>query len=62
MFAILDGVDRGVLPLSLVLPAGRHSVRFEVGEGASVRFYFVEAGATREVRVVTRPGGFVDAH
>ena len=59
---VVDGVDRGVLPLSLVLPAGRHSVRYELREGASVRFYFVEAGATRVLRVITRPGGFVDVH
>jgi CheY-like chemotaxis protein len=58
---VVDGVDRGVLPISLVLPEGRHQVRYELDDESTVRFYYVEAGATRALRVITRPGGFVDA-
>lgn len=57
----VDGVDRGPLPLSLVLQEGRHVVRYQLGDGSTVRFYYVKSGATRALRVITRPGGFVDA-
>lgn len=57
----IDGVDRGRLPVVAVLDEGRHAVRYRVGPRATYRFYVVEAGATRALRVVTQPGGFVDA-
>jgi CheY-like chemotaxis protein len=59
---IVDGIDRGALPIQLVLDQGRHVVRYEYDGRRSVRFYFVKAGATRALEVITRPGGFVDAH
>ncbi len=57
----VDGVDRGTLPLELVLDEGRHEVRYRVGHDWSDRFYFVKAGHTRELQVRLSPGGFVDA-
>lgn len=57
----VDGVDRGTLPLELVLDEGRHEVRYRVGDDWSDRFYFVKAGHTRELQVHLSPGGFVDA-
>ncbi len=57
----VDGVARGTLPAALVLDEGRHVVRFETDARSTTRFYYVEAGDTRIVRAVTRPGGFVDA-
>jgi CheY-like chemotaxis protein len=57
----VDGVDRGALPLELVLDEGRHEVRYRVGDDWSDRFYFVKAGHTRELQVHLSPGGFVDA-
>ena len=57
----VDGEPRGVLPAALVLDEGRHAVRFESHMRSTTRFYYVRAGDTRVVRVVTRPGGFVDA-
>ena len=57
----VDGVDRGALPVRLVLGQGRHEVVFRVGEERSHRFYYVRADATRLVRISTRTGGFVDA-
>ena len=59
---IVDGIERGALPIQLVLDEGRHVVRYEYEGRRSVRFYFVKAGATRALEVITRPGGFVDAH
>ncbi len=59
--AFVDGVDRGPLPVSLVLDEGRHVVRYRFGSRVSDRFYFVKAGSTRVLRVITQPGGFVDA-
>jgi len=59
--ASVDGIDRGALPISLVLDEGRHVVRYRLGDRISARFYFVKAGATRMLRVITQPGGFVDA-
>ena len=57
----VDGGGRGALPLTLVLEEGRHRVRYRLGRESTVRFYYVKAGATRSLEVVTRPGGFVDA-
>lgn len=57
----VDKVDRGSLPLSLPLDEGVHAVRYRFEEGFTDRFYYVKAGATRALRVITRPGGFVDA-
>lgn len=58
----VDGIDRGALPVVLVLDQGRHVVRYDHAGRRSVRFYFVKAGATRALEILTRPGGFVDAH
>ena len=57
----VDGIERGALPIALVLDQGRHVVRYEHSGRRSVRFYFVKAGFTRVLEVITRPGGFVDA-
>jgi len=57
----VDGVDRGTLPLTLVLDAGTHRVHYRVGARSTDRFYYMKPGATRTLQVVTRPGGFVDA-
>ena len=57
----VDGVDYGTLPLTLVLEEGRHEVQYRFGSTWTYRFYFVKSGATRELEVVTRPDGFVDA-
>ena len=57
----IDGADHGALPLFVVLPQGRHVVRYQLEQSVTDRFYFVEAGATRTIAVITRPGGFVDA-
>jgi len=58
---VVDGIDRGSLPVSLVVDQGRHQVRYSDELGFADRFYFVKAGSTRSARVLTRPGGFVDA-
>lgn len=58
---IVNGVGRGPLPLRVVLEEGVHSVRFEAGVERIERFYFVQAGATRGARVLTRAGALVDA-
>jgi hypothetical protein len=57
----VDEVERGTLPLSLVLDEGTHRVRYRFGARATDRFYYVKPGATRSLEVVTPPGGFVDA-
>ena len=57
----IDGVDHGELPVSVTLEEGRHLVRYRFEDGVTDRFYYVKAGATRVLRVITRPGGFVDA-
>lgn len=57
----VDAVDRGTLPLTLVLDEGTHRVRYRLGARSSDRFYYVKPGATRALEVVTQPGGFVDA-
>jgi hypothetical protein len=56
----VDGIERGVLPMSLVLAEGTHAVRYRNETGSTYRFYFVKSGATRSLDVVTRPGGLVD--
>jgi hypothetical protein len=57
----VDGVDRGTLPLRLALDEGVHRVRYVRGSSFLDRFYYVKAGATRALEVVTQPGGFIDA-
>ena len=57
----IDGVDRGTLPLKLVLDEGTHRVRYRLGAQSTDRFYYLKSGATRALQVVTQPGGFVDA-
>jgi hypothetical protein len=57
----VDGVDRGALPLVLIVDEGRHRVQYRLDDRSTVRFYYVKRRATRTLRVVTRPGGFVDA-
>ncbi|MGB3051043.1 MAG: response regulator [Polyangiales bacterium] len=57
----VDGVDRGTLPLTLVLDEGTHRVRYRLGAQSTDRFYNLKPGATRVLQVVTQPGGFVDA-
>ncbi len=58
---LVDGVERGSLPVSVVVDQGRHRVRYRNGTRFVDRFYYVEAGTTRVARALTRPGGFVDA-
>lgn len=57
----IDGVDHGSLPVEVVLDEGRHTVRYRLGDRSTVRFYTVKPGATRALRVVTQPGGLIDA-
>ena len=57
----IDGVDRGTLPVTLALDEGTHRVRYQLGTRSTDRFYYLKSGATRALRVVTQPGGFVDA-
>jgi CheY-like chemotaxis protein len=57
----IDGIEHGPLPVKAVLAQGRHKVRYQLGSRATYRFYVVKAGATRVLRVVTRPGGLIDA-
>ena len=57
----VDGVDRGPLPVTLVLDQGRHVVRYRTGARSTYRFYYVKSGATRGLRVLTQAGGLVDA-
>jgi hypothetical protein len=57
----VDGADLGSLPVVVVLDEGRHVVRYRFGRRAIDRVYFVKPGATRTLRAITRPGGFVDA-
>ena len=57
----VDGVDRGPLPVKLVLTQGRHAVRYRSAERSTYRFYYVKSGATRALRILTQAGGFVDA-
>ena len=57
----VNEVARGTLPLSLALDEGTHRVRYRFGARSTDRFYYVKSGATRSLKVVTQPGGFVDA-
>jgi hypothetical protein len=57
----VDGVDRGALPVTLVLDEGQHAVRYRAGSGSTYRFYYVKRGATRGLSVLTQAGGLVDA-
>jgi CheY-like chemotaxis protein len=57
----VNGVERGSLPLAVVLDEGRHAVRYRFGPRTTYRFYYIRAGTTRSARAVTRPGGLVDA-
>jgi CheY-like chemotaxis protein len=57
----IDGIEHGPLPVKAVLAQGRHTVRYQLGSRATYRFYVVKPGATRVLRVVTRPGGLIDA-
>jgi CheY-like chemotaxis protein len=57
----VDGIDKGTLPVTVVLEQGTHAVQYRVGGKSTYRFYYVKSGATRVLRVVTQPGGFVDA-
>lgn len=57
----VDGVDRGALPVTLVLDQGVHIVRYRTGGRAIDRFYYVKSGATRGLRVLTQAGALVDA-
>lgn len=57
----IDGVDHGSLPVEVVLDEGRYTVRYRLGDRSTVRFYTVKPGATRALRVVTQPGGLIDA-
>lgn len=58
---IVDGVDRGALPVTLVLDQGIHAVRYRTGAKSTDRFYYVKSGATRGLRVLTQAGALVDA-
>ena len=57
----VDGEDAGRLPVALPLDQGRHRVRYQAEDASTDRFYFVKSGFTRELTIITRPGGFVDA-
>jgi CheY-like chemotaxis protein len=57
----IDGVDQGALPVVVALDQGRHAVRYRIDAKSTYRFYYVKSGATRALRVVTRPDGFIDA-
>jgi CheY-like chemotaxis protein len=57
----VDGIDHGSLPSSFALDEGLHVVRYRFDDNFTDRFYYVKSGATRALRVITRPGGFVDA-
>jgi CheY-like chemotaxis protein len=57
----IDGIERGGLPLAIVLDQGIHAVRYGYRGRSTDRFYYVKPGFTRRLVVVTRAGGFVDA-
>ncbi len=59
--AQVNGIDRGPLPVTLVLEDGQHVVRYSIGDAWTYRFYYVKAGATRVLHAVPTQGGFVDA-
>jgi hypothetical protein len=56
----VDGVDRGGLPVTLVLDQGQHIVRYRAGARSTYRFYYVRSGATRTATTLIQPGGLVD--
>jgi len=56
----VDGVDRGPLPVALVLDQGTHRVRYRVDARSTDRFYYVKSGATRAATAPIRAGGLVD--
>ena len=56
----VDGIERGPLPVTLVLEEGRHAVRYAIGDIRTYRFYYVKAGTTRVLRASLTQGGFVD--
>jgi len=56
----VDGVDRGALPVTLVLDQGIHAVRYRTGAKSIDRFYYVKSGATRGPRILTQAGALVD--
>jgi len=57
----VDGVDRGALPVTLVLDQGIHAVRYRTEAKSIDRFYYVKSGATRGSRILVREGALVDA-
>jgi hypothetical protein len=57
----VDGVDRGTLPVSVILDQGVHAVRFRIDARSTYRFYYVKSRATRASRVAVGGGGLVDA-
>lgn len=57
----IDGIERGALPLTIVLDQGIHAVRYAYDGDSTDRFYFVKDGFTRVLVVMIQPGGFVDA-
>ncbi len=57
----IDGMDHGALPVQVALDQGRHVVRYHLGSRSTYRFYTVKPGSTRVLRVVTKPGGLIDA-
>lgn len=59
--AKVNGIDRGPLPVTLVLEDGQHVVRYSIGDAWTHRFYYVKAGATRVLHALPTQGGFVDA-
>lgn len=57
---VVDGSERGNLPLQLVLGQGTHRVAYFDGVRSIDRFYYVKPGATRTIQAVTQAGGLVD--
>ncbi len=58
---VVDGVDRGALPTTLVLEEGIHAVRYREETKSADRFYYVKSGTTRAVDHIAQGGAFVDA-
>jgi CheY-like chemotaxis protein len=61
IMAQVNGIDRGPLPVTLVLEDGQHTVRYSIGDAWTYRVYYVKPGATRVLRAFPIQGGFVDA-
>ncbi len=57
----IDGLDRGALPVTLVLDQGIHAVRYRTEAKSIDRFYYVKSGATRASSILVRAGALVDA-